>query len=58
METREEYTITSPDQTNKLLALPSELYDWYKERAKIEDRSASAVMREALRAYRAARDIT
>jgi hypothetical protein len=57
METREEYTTTSPNQFAKLLWLPTDLHEWFKAEAKRQDRSANAEMVRALRAYRAAREI-
>jgi hypothetical protein len=54
METRKD---TKPEQTNKLICLPTELYEWCKARAIIEDRSANSIIRRAIIAYRAAREI-
>jgi hypothetical protein len=55
METRKD---TKPEQTNKLICLPTELYEWCKARAIIEDRSANSIIRRAIIAYRAAREIS
>jgi hypothetical protein len=58
METREEYTTTSPDQFAKLLWLPNELHEWFRSEAKRQDRSVNAEMIRALKAYKMAREIS
>lgn len=55
METR---TVNAPGYTNKNFRLPSELHEWFKAEARRQDRSVNAEMVRALRAYRAAREIS